>query len=230
MRMHFTAGTLAGIALLGLSLATGSLAAPAGPPKTVVLVGASIGAGWKIDRLPDRTGVTGYDFRYVGVYDFDKTAAIDAIVRGPSKPEVVMIKECSTYFPGNLADYERKMQGWVRMLREAGIAPVLVTTPPLDVPEGTMQRGKEEIKHLLGRGTASEGIAKFNDWMKAYAAREHIPVFDLEAVLRRAPDNRWMKAEYDSGDRVHLNATGYQAMDRAFTQFLSGEPALRAER
>jgi len=116
------------------------------------------------------------------------------------------------------------------MLRDAGIAPLLVTTPPLDVPDGAIQRGKDEIKHLLGRGTAAEGIAVFNDWLKTYAAQERIPVFDLEAALRRGPADRWMKAEYDVGDRVHLNAAGYRAMDSAFMQFLSGQPMQRAAR
>jgi len=233
MRIHITAGALAMTAMLGLGLAAAGPAAAARPSasdKVVVLVGASIGEGWKIEHFTERTGVSGYNLSYMGLYEFDKTPVIEKIVRGPSKPDVVMIKECSTYFPGNMAEYERKVTSWVAMLRQAGIAPVLVTTPPLDVPQGTIQRGKEEIKHLLGRGTAAEGIATFNDWLKAYAKREHIPVFDLEAALRRAPDNRWMKAEYDSGDRVHLNAAGYQAMDRAFTQFLSGEPMLRADR
>lgn len=233
MRISFDAAKLAAFAVLGVALATSGPATagrPSATDKQVVLVGASIGAGWKIEHLAERAGLSGYDFRYVGVYDFDKTSAIEAIVRGPGKPDVVMIKECSTYFPGNLAEYQRKVKGWVKMLRDAGIAPVLVTTPPLDVPDGAIQRGKEEVKHLLGRGTAAEGIAVFNDWLKTYAAQERIPVFDLEAALRRAPGDRWMKAEYDSGDRVHLNAAGYQAMDKAFTQFLSGEPMMRAAR
>ncbi|HSN20008.1 MAG TPA: SGNH/GDSL hydrolase family protein [Usitatibacter sp.] len=232
MTTHLTRGLVA-LAFMVLSVAGAGGADAANrtaAPKTVVLVGASIGEGWKIERLAERTGLEGYALRHVALYEFDKTPAIEALLRSAQKPDVVMIKECSTYFPGDLVEYRRKVAVWVRMLREAGVQPVLVTTAPLGAPEGAVERGKSGLKRLLGRDSAADGIAAFNDWMKAYAERERIPLFDLEAVLRRGAGERWMKPEYDSGDRVHLNAAGYRAMDRAFAQFLSGTPALRTER
>ena len=195
----------------------------------ITLVGASIGEGWKFDRVPERTGVKGYEFRYVGVYDFDKSSLVERIVASRERPDVVMIKECATYFPGDMPEYRRKLESWVRQLRDAGIQPVLVTTAPLAQPSGAVARGKQLVKRMIGQPRPMDGITDFNDWLKRYAAREGLPVFDLEAVLNAGAADRWMKAEYDAGDRVHLNAAGYRAMDEAFARFLEST-RLRAAR
>ncbi|HET9651738.1 MAG TPA: SGNH/GDSL hydrolase family protein, partial [Usitatibacter sp.] len=120
--------------------------------------------------------------------------------------------------------------GWVEELRHAAIQPVLVTTAPLAEPAGAVARGRQLVKTMIGRGSAMHSIVEFNEWLRQYAAREEIPVFDLEAALRRGPGDRWMKPEYDAGDRVHLNAAGYRAMDEAFTRFLALTPLKAARR
>jgi len=187
--------------------------------KKITLVGASIGKNWHFDRLGDRMPVSGYRFSYVGVNDFDKTPLIEKLVGGNEKPDIVLIKECSTYFPGDTEQYRKSVVMWVNQLRVSGIRPILVTTAPVSEPFGSTVR--RLIKKILGKPDWLDSVTAYNDWLKAYAQREKIPVFDLEAVLRRNNSERWLRAEYDVGDRVHLTAAAYAAMDREFTAFLS---------
>lgn len=187
--------------------------------RRVVLVGASIGRAWHFERLNERTTIPGYRFEYIGEYAFDKGPAIQKILGGP-KPDVVMIKECGSYFPGRAEGYEARVSGWVAQLRAAGIQPVLVTVPPVAEPKSALTRLKNFVKNLIGRTTALEGITQYNDWLKRYAQQEGIPVFDAEAQLRRSDTERWLRDEYDKGDGLHLNETAYRVLDRGFARFM----------
>ena len=131
-----------------------------------------------------------------------------------------MIKECATYFPGDLAAYQRSVEAWVQEIRRVGVQPMLVTTAPVAEPTDLLGRAKALVKRALGRPATQEGVVAFNDWLKEFARRERVPVFDLEAVLRRSASERWLRAEYDSGDRLHLNAKAYAAIDRAFADLV----------
>lgn len=188
----------------------------------IALVGASNGKAWQIDRLADRVDLPGkYRFEYLGANSFDKSPLVQALTKRTEKPRAVMIKECATYFPGKLSEYQRLEMEWVKSLREAGILPILVTTPPLAEPTGIVQRTKDFVKGLVGKPTWQASVLEFNDWLRAYAKRENIPVFDVEAVLRREDQSRWLRDEFDEGDGLHLNRAAYQHMDRAFIKFLA---------
>jgi hypothetical protein len=191
--------------------------------ESITLVGASIGKSWQFDRLADRVPLPGYRFAYDGTYQFDKGPVIAKVLAGADRPAAVMIKECASYFPGDLEVQRRSVSQWVGELRRAGVRPILVTTAPIAEPTRVMDRARALAKRLLGRTTAQEGLVVFNDWLREYAQRERIPLFDLEAVLRRSASDRWMRSEFDSGDRLHLNATAYAAMDRAFAEFLAAQ-------
>lgn len=190
-------------------------------PKRIVLVGASIGQNWHFERLSERVALPGYQFEYQGVRAFDKEPLIRGLASSADKPDMVLIKECNSYFPGVFEDYQRRVTSWVDTLRAAGIQPVLVTTPPIAESGDYVLRAKNMVKRIIGRQTTFDGIVQFNDWMKSYAGREHIPVFDMEASLRRSDGERWMRSEYDYGDTEHLNARAYQVLDEAFVRFLS---------
>ncbi|MDH4188387.1 MAG: hypothetical protein OEV08_15465 [Nitrospira sp.] len=199
--------------------------AMAGPEKTrqsksIVLVGASIGKAWHFEKLGERAHLSGYRFGYQGVYDFDKGQIISQLVNDSSKPDVVLIKECATYFPGNTEQYQQQVMSWVEALQKAGIQPVLVTTAPLAEPTAFPSRAKTYIKQQLGMPVPYDSITSYNDWLKEYALRKNIPLFDLESVLRRNESERWLKPEYNSGDGLHLNDAAYTVMDRAFREFL----------
>lgn len=215
-------------AMLGCDMAT-DLANAAGDKK-IVLVGASIGKAWHIDQLAQREDLPGYSFGYVGVNSFDKGPLIDELITRKDKPDWVMIKECSTYFPGDEQRYHRSVEEWAAQLRRAGIQPVLVTTAPVSEPAGTIAKGRITVKHLLGMRSWLDDITAYNDWLRRYAAREHLPLFDLEAVLRVSDNNRYLKKEYGSGDMVHLTPVAYQAMDSEFTAFLKRTEAASAAR
>ncbi len=218
-RIHLTR-----VAIFVLACLMGAAAMAAAKPdrlKRVVLVGASIGQNWHFDRISERIALPGYRFEYQGVRAFDKEPLIRRLSGSADKPDIVLIKECNSYFPGNFEDYQRRVIAWVDVLRAAGIQPVLVTTPPIAESGDYVLRAKNLVKRIIGRQTTFEGIVQFNDWMKSYAGREHIPVFDMEASLRRSDSERWMRSEYDYGDTEHLNARAYQVLDEAFARFLS---------
>lgn len=189
--------------------------------KRVALVGASIGKEWRFDQIGQRIGRTDYVFEYSGRNAFDKTPLIEQIVKSPDKPYAVLLKECSTYFPGDEAQYRRSVEQWVRELRQAGIEPVLVTTAPVGEPTGWLPKTKIWIKRALGKPTWLDSVTGYNDWLRAYAREQNLALFDLEAAVRRNEKERWLRAEYDSGDLVHLNPAGYRAMDQAFAEFLA---------
>lgn len=189
-------------------------------PIDIVLVGASIGEGWNLPGLPARAGLTGYRFGYKGVYAFDKSGLIKDIVSAKARPDYVMVKECSTYFPRDPETYKRDIPAWVATLRAAGVRPILVTAAPVGQPDGFFTKAKGLIKAALGKPTWLESITQYNDWLKQYAKQERIPVFDLEAVLREGGTDRRLKKAYDRGDLVHLTPAAYKAVDAAFIQFL----------
>ncbi len=189
--------------------------------KRVVLVGASIGKDWHFEQIGQRVQRPEYEFGYTGCYEFDKSKLIQGLIAEANKPEVVLIKECSTYFPGDAEAYKKQVMSWVAELRAAGVKPMLVTTAPVGKPTGAVAQAKLKVKKILGKPTWLDSITQFNDWMKSYAQQEGIPVFDLEAALRLSPEDRWLKPEYDSGDMVHLTPAAYSEMDRQFAAFMS---------
>jgi hypothetical protein len=191
-------------------------------PNRVVLVGASIGKNWHFDRIGKRVALPGYRFDYVGVYAFDKGPLIQQLVTDPDKPDIVLIKECATYFPGDTEQYQRQFMSWVETLRAVGIQVVLVTTAPVAEPTEYIPRAKIFVKRLIGRPTQLDAIVQFNAWLKQYAQRERIPVFDLEAKLHRSESERWLRSEYDIGDKLHLNELAYRVLDEEVAKFLTG--------
>jgi hypothetical protein len=191
-------------------------------PKRVVLVGASIGKNWHFDRIGERVALPGYRFDYLGVYAFDKGPLIQQLVNDPDKPDIVLIKECATYFPGDTERYQRQFMSWVETLRAVGIQVVLVTTAPVAEQTEYIPRAKIFVKWLIGKPTHLDAIVQFNDWLKQYAQRERIPVFNLEAQLHRSDSERWLRSEYDVGDKLHLNEQAYRVLDGSFAKFLRG--------
>ena len=86
----------------------------------------------------------------------------------------------------------------VQLARANHIVPILASVPP----------AKRFVLPLASE--ASPKIARLNDWLKAYAARERIIYVDYGPVLA-APDGA-MRAEL-TVDGIHPNSNGYAAME-----------------
>lgn len=190
--------------------------------KHVVLLGASVGHAWKIEALPDRLTSSGstqaYRFEFVGEYAFDKTEALDKILkRKQNKPDAILIKECAAYFPGDLPKYQELVKGWVKECRKSGVVPVLTTVVPVTKATDLKSSLKDFIKPLLGKANTSarlESLLQYNDWIKVYAKQEGLTVLDLEAPLRVSETDRRLRADLHSGDGLHLNTQAYGLLDK----------------
>lgn len=182
----------------------------------VVLVGASIGNSWKFDELPGRLGLDGFKLEFVPVFDsFDKSSAVDEIINRSELPDVVIIKECSVYFPGDMANYKSKIKQWAEQLAEKNVDVVFATSVPVSEQTGVVSKIKSLIKGVMGKPDKMKQLTAYNDWLREVASQQGIEVLDLEAVLRISDEVRYMDPRYDRGDHVHLNPEAYTVLDQA---------------
>ena len=189
----------------------------------LVLMGASIGREWNVPQLPERMKLEHITFEYIGVFDqFDKTVAINEIISRKLKPDVVIIKQCSVYFPGALTQYKILTQTWVKNLRDAGIRPVLATSVPIARSEAIMDKIKDVARiYILQRKPKMEQIEAFNDWIRQFSDNNGLAVLDLEKTLRISASDRYMRPDFDKGDRVHINQKAYAALDNIMPHLLN---------
>lgn len=219
-------------AALGVTiLTTGATAAPSvqgsptvlpeGRPLRVLLIGASIGKGWDFPNLPARAALRGIECDYVGQPAFDKSPAIDRALSSPdTRPDVLILKECSAYFPRDLADSEETVRAWVQQCRSANVTPVLATVVPVVNQKALSIRMKQLVKRILGRPGRNAEIAKYNDWVRQYASAEGLEVLDLEQALRVSDSNRVLRADVAAADGLHLQAAGYELIDGVAAELL----------
>jgi len=199
--------------------ATGVDSKKAGEKFRVEILGASVSRQWRVEEFGQRTGMTGVEVRARQEYDFDKTKLLRGLLAEPSRPDAVVIKECAAYFPGDGAKYQRLVEGWVGELRSAGIRPVLATSTPVTQRMPLWIYAKQLIKRYVLRTAYTdndkrlEELLAYNDWVRAYAVKQNIPLLDLEKAVRTSPADRALKPEFTSGDGLHLSAAAYREMD-----------------
>jgi len=109
----------------------------------------------------------------------------------------VILKECSSYFPGNSEAQRATFQGWEEKLSAAGAKVVLATVVPVTSKRSTLDAGKQEA------------LTAFNAWVREFAARKNLAVLDLDAAVRSGAPGSSLKDEYTSGDGSHLNQAAY---------------------
>ena len=189
--------------------------------KRILLLGASVGQTWNLKEFPQRSKNDNYIFESVAAWQYDKTEALEEIlmrpkrkfrltknyIRGffepaPQMPDIIIIKECSAYFPGDLKQYKELMEKWVKRIKDANIEVWLATVVPVTTARADKTKGK------------IEGIREFNDWLREYARYESITLLDLEAALRKDAEARFLKDEFTSGDGTHLNKEAYDILDK----------------
>jgi hypothetical protein len=195
--------------------------------KHVLLVGASVGKEWRLAELPLRVPTPQHSFESVAVYQFDKTEALEAaIIRPrrafrltrsyfkslfgppPRRPDMVILKECAAYFPGDRTTYEALVAAWVKSLRSAGIAPALATVAPVSRSREARQPGQ------------LAGIMSFNAWLREFATSERLPVVDINAALGGLTGEGYLTDELTSGDGLHLSPAAYRLLDAELVRAL----------
>jgi hypothetical protein len=219
-------------ALLVLGLST-FMAVPAGAaseskpttttkPTRVVLIGASIGKNWNLPDLPARLGRGGFEFEALQAWEYDKSALLDEVLMRPARKfhltrtyltgffqpppqpaDVIVLKECSAYFPGDLSRQQKQdlVERWVRQARERSIKVVLATAVPVTKKRAQEDPGKQE------------SVLAFNDWLREYARKNGIELLDLEAATRTDERERFLRADFANDDGSHVNRKAYDVLD-----------------
>jgi len=189
----------------------------------IVLLGASIGEKWDLSGVPERTGTRGFVFEYVGNYSPDKSELLAGILsREEGRPDAVIIKQCSAYFPGNEKKLKPMIKDWVADCHEAGVVPALATVVPVvwSFPLRIFIYNLVKGKWGWPKGTI-EAVTAFNDWIREYAAQEGLVVVDLEAAVRTSDTDRHLNGRYATRDGMHLNAKAYRQLDSKIVQAVS---------
>lgn len=198
-------------------------------PIHVVLIGASIGQGWQLTAWATRAGIPGYTAEAIAAWQFDKTEALDEVLMRPARkfrptrtylrslfqprptrPDILILKECSSYFPGGLEGYKASIQRWTKRARADNFKVILATVVPVTKSRSAQVPGKQEQ------------LLEYNRWIRQYAREQGLPVLDLEAALRENTEAAYLRDEYNSGDGTHLNAGAYAVLDGTLRTLLCG--------
>lgn len=183
-----------------------------GEIKYLALVGASVGKAWNFPQLVDRYNlgkdiVLGYRCKY----DFDKSAELNTLLEAPFPVSGVIIKECSAYFPRELKPSEERIEAWVKEVRSHGISPILATVVPV-----TRERDKTSPGKF-------QSILEFNDFVRDYAAKNRLPLLDLEKAVRISDTDRHLREDYAQPDGSHLVKKAYdEALDKIAVHLIKG--------
>ncbi len=201
--------------------------------KHILLLGASVGGGWKIEGFPQRSGNDHYAFEYVhGGSSFDKSRELRKILqRTGNRPDAIFLKECAAYFPGDLESYKTLMIGWIRECREAGIVPIPTTVVPVTLFHAYKKFGIDILKlrnpFRYGIPFAQrrlKAILAYNDWIRDYCLQSGLVLLDLEAALRKSPKNRSLRSGLARVDGLHLKPKAYVYLDGILPPLLEKIP------
>ena len=203
-------------------------------PRHVVLLGASIGKQWNLPELSQRLNDRRYTFEALQAWEYDKSELVEeTLIRparrfrltssylkgffrpSPQPADVIILKECSSYFPSDLRRDKELMQQWAQEIRRKNIVVMLATVVPVTRERAQRDPGKQE------------GIREFNDWLRAYAQQQGLPVLDMERALRTDDKERYLRDELTSGDGSHLNRKAYDILDRLLIESVSTQSAAR---
>jgi hypothetical protein len=210
---------IAVLAILAILLGMGEAMAD---KKDIVYIEASTVSRWKLGEFGKRVHDERFSIETMTVYDFDKTPRVKkALDERPSKPNAIIMQECSVYFPGDMQAYKQKYHSWIRQIKQTGVAPVIATTVPPAASQGFVEDVKDWIKvGLLGRDSQYAQVVQFNDWLRQLAKDENVVLFDLEKVTRKNDTDRHMREEFNAGDGIHLNAVAYRKLDSELLSLL----------
>lgn len=207
------------------------------PSKHVLLLGASVGAGWDFPGLPERMQNDKYKIEFRAKYDPDKTDLLEEVIKSKAdRPDIIIIKQCAAYFPANSESYDSKIanrykklaKGWIEKCKKNDIIPILATVVPITEKMPLWPKTKRMIKKYIlrkkiysyNRNIRQQGINEYNDWVLDYADKNALTVLDLESVLRISRSNRYLVKGL-STDGLHLNKKAYEMLDRVVIETLA---------
>ena len=186
----------------------------------VVLIGASIGQGWHLAEWPSRVREDAVTTESVPAWQFDKSEVLQEVLMRPRRkfhptrsylkslfrpplrsPDVMIIKECSSYFPGDLSRYESSIQDWVSRALGRHMIVVLATVVPVTRARAQQDPGKQL------------SLLQYNEWIRAWAAQNGLHVLDLESALNDGSNEKFLRDEFANPDGSHLNAAAYSVLD-----------------
>jgi len=188
----------------------------------ITLVGASIGRAWNFFSLAERLRRDDYIFEFVDTGSFDKTLWIKEILARPqNKPDVIIIKECAAYFPGDFSRQKSLVEEWMKECHEANVLPVLATV----IPVTRLHSFKKilidivKLRNPLKYGNPfrqkrNKAILEYNDWVREYCQRNGWPCLDLEAAVRYSEKKRYLRRDLAKLDGLHVNSKAYKILDQ----------------
>ena len=197
--------------------------------KLILLIGASIGRHWNFSSLPERIDNSDYIFEYVPGGGFDKSETLKSVLsREENKPNVIFLKECAAYFPGEMPVYKDLMMRWINECIEADIVPIPATVVPVTRLHSFKQMLIDVIK---GRNPLRSGnpfaqkrnraIIAYNDWIRMYCSQKGLALLDLEEAVRYSKKNRYLRENFAKIDGLHLNSKAYKVLDQIVIPTLS---------
>ena len=207
------------------------------PGKHVLLLGASVGAGWDFPGLPERMQNDKCKFEFRAKYDPDKSDLLEEVIkRKADRPDIIIIKQCAAYFPANSESYDLKIadrykklaRGWIEKCKKNDIVPILATVVPITEKMPLWPKTKRMIKKYIFRKKISpyhrnirqQGINDYNDWVRDYADKNGLIILDLESALRISESNRYLIPKL-STDGLHLNKKAYLRLDKVALKTLA---------
>ena len=190
--------------------------------KLVLLIGASIGRHWNFSSLPERIDNSDVVFEYVPGGGFDKSDTLKNVLsRKENKPNVILLKECAAYFPGEMSAYKDLMMKWISDCIEADVVPIPATV----VPVTRLHSFKQIMIDVLKRRNPfrygnpftqkrNRAILAYNDWIREYCNQKGLALLDLEAAVRYSEKNRYLREDFAKIDGLHLNNKAYKVLDQ----------------
>jgi hypothetical protein len=193
----------------------------------IVLIGASIGQAWHLAEWPSRVKTSRFTAESIAAWQFDKSDAVQEVLIRPSrkfrptrtylrslfqpppkKADIVILKECSAYFPGDLLFYERSVDKWVSQFQANHGTVILATVIPVTRARARQSPGKQE------------DLLKYNGWIREYARQHGLRVLDLEVALRAEEPGDYLREEFAAPDGSHLSPRAYVVLDESLRKLL----------
>jgi uncharacterized SAM-binding protein YcdF (DUF218 family)/lysophospholipase L1-like esterase len=223
---------VAAIGLPPVMMAPDSSAVPPGAPVhpapsgKVVILGASYAAGW----MPAIPGVQVVNKGITGQQTFELRDRFDRDVVAEKPRAVIIWGFINDVFRADRAKVGESLQrartsieAMVAAARANGIEPILAT----EVTMGPRLEWSEWFAGWVGWAMGKSSYQDYvnghvlatNQWLRDYAAREHLLLLDLQPVVSDA--NNLRQKAYSKVDGSHLTPAGYEALSRYAVPILS---------